>query len=216
MSQINVLKLQQSITDVSEVIAVFDKEKIPFHYLPYHNWSSEYPYQPTVGFRMAHSGSALYIHYRVKEDYVRAMAGADNGRVWEDSCCEFFFSPECNQYYYNLETNCIGTVLFNYGIPGKREHATDEALNKIVRWSSLGSTSFDISPAPPIWDLCLIVPIEALYAHSLTSWQGLEIHGSVYKCGDKLPSPHFASLNKIPLSKPNFHCPEHFISFKFE
>jgi hypothetical protein len=97
-----------------------------------------------------------------------------------------------------------------------RERAPQAVLDKIDRWSSMGRTPFDDIAGERTWQLCLAVPVEAYYQHSLPSFDGLKVKGNVYKCGDKLPHPHFLSFFPINLPKPDFHRPDFFGSVEFE
>lgn len=205
-----------SVITAVDVIPLMEEHKIEFHALTYHNWESEYPYKPQVEFRMAHTGNNLLIHYKVREEYVRAVAEIDGGRVWEDACCEFFISPDQNEFYYNFECNCAGTLLLNYGVVGNRKSATQEVMAKIDRWSSLGRHPFDVKEAQKQWELTLVIPINVLFEHGMNSWAGKRMKANVYKCGDLLPKPHFVSLTKIDLPTPCFHCPQYFTEFEFE
>ncbi|MGH2565575.1 MAG: carbohydrate-binding family 9-like protein, partial [Ginsengibacter sp.] len=36
-----------------------------------------------------------------------------------------------------------------------------------------------------------------------------------YKCGDKLPKPHFLTWNTVETEDPDFHAPEYFGSMEF-
>ena len=71
------------------------------------NWAEEYPYAPEVTFRMFHTGDYLMLRFDVAERYTAARVTEDNGRVWTDSCVEFFIAPD-QGLYYNFETTCIG------------------------------------------------------------------------------------------------------------
>ena len=55
------------------------------------NWPEAFPYAPDVRFFAARSEKSLAILYKVDGLDLRAVAMEDNGNVWEDSCCEFFF-----------------------------------------------------------------------------------------------------------------------------
>lgn len=70
------------------------------------NWT-EFPYKPDVSVLIAYNEKELFLQYQVKEHSVKAEVTESNGRVWTDSCVEFFLSPEGNDEYYNLEMNCI-------------------------------------------------------------------------------------------------------------
>ncbi len=180
------------------------------------NWP-DFPYRPKVAVRMAHNGEALFLHYRVEEQTVAAVAEGDNGRVWEDSCCEFFCQPANDDYYYNLECNCVGTVLLAAGKEREgRERAPQEVLAEIGRWSSLGRKPFAEKAAPHQWELCLTVPVRCFFKHDLSSLGGQAIRANFYKCGDRLQQPHFLSFYPISLPKPDFHRPDFFGLLTFE
>lgn len=102
-----------SLVPAKDIPALLDENHIEFQAIDCVNWNA-YPYRPEVEFRMAHTGEAILLNYRVKEESIRAVAAEDNGRVWEDSCCELFFQlPEDQEenIYYNFECNCGGTLL---------------------------------------------------------------------------------------------------------
>ena len=180
------------------------------------NWKA-FPYQPEVQFRIAHTDDAILIHYKVKEASVRAVATGDNGAVWEDACVEFFSVPAGDGIYYNVECNCVGTLLIGAGGGrSNREHAPQEVMDKVQRWSSLGRESFEERVGAYNWELALVIPYSAFFKHQITSLDGKTVRANFYKCGDKLQTPHFLSWNPINLEKPNFHCPEFFGTLNFE
>lgn len=195
------------------------------------DWPQDYPYAPTAGFRLAHGEDALLVEYRVTERDTQAVATADNGRVWEDSCVEMFLSP-CpdSDIYYNLETNCLGTVLLaNRGGGREVEHAPMEVLQTIERYSSLAedaavgnpqtkqgqSPSSERAPLPRMegehtWTLTLKVPYSAFWKDQEQFPPQGEMRANFYKCGDKMAKPHFLSWSPILAPKPNFHLPQFF------
>lgn len=215
MKELNVKKVSAANLSAESVPALLDKEGVAFQPLDTVNWA-EYPYRPEVEFRLAHTGDALLLHYRVKEASVRAVAGEDNGRVWEDACVEFFSSPEADGTYYNIECNCIGTVLVGGGAPGNRGHAPQEVLDRVLRWSSLGRAPFEERVGECRWEVALVVPSSVYYLHDVASLDGRTMRANFYKCGDLLQTPHFLSWNPISLEKPNFHCPDFFGTLHLE
>lgn len=125
------------------------------------NWKA-FPYQPEVQFRIAHTDDAILVHYKVKEASVRAVAAGDNGAVWEDACVEFFSIPAGDGIYYNVECNCAGTLLIGAGAGREnREHAPQEVMDKVQRWSSLGRQSFEERVGECNWELALVIPYSA-------------------------------------------------------
>ena len=180
------------------------------------NWNA-FPYKPEVSFKIAHSGTEIYLQYQVREKYIRAKHKQDNESVWTDSCVEFFISPVDDGSYYNFEFNCIGTALvgFGYGKPD-RERAGIEITSKIERNSSLGSEAIKNKAGDFSWQLTLIIPLNAFYKHNLDTLSGLKAKANFYKCGDELKEAHYVSWMPIQFERPNFHLPEFFGELYFE
>lgn len=213
----NIKKIAVANVKAADVCHILDEAKIDFVGVDNHCWAADFPYRPRMEVRMAHNGSQLLINYRISEECVRAVAQHDNGNVWEDSCCELFLSPVDDGTYYNMECNAAGQLLIGFGPKREgRERASQQVLDKVERWSSLGREPFDDKMGEQTWQLCLVVPVDAYYHHQLKSFDGLSVRGNVYKCGDKLPHPHFLSLFPIDLPKPDFHRPDFFGPVCFE
>ena len=98
MKELDVKKVSMANIPVEAVPALLDEEKVAFQPISTVNWAA-YPYCPDVKFRIAHTDNAILIHYKVKEASVRAVAGKDNGPVWEDACVEFFSIPAGDGVY---------------------------------------------------------------------------------------------------------------------
>ena len=180
------------------------------------NWE-EFPYKPDVSVQIAFNANELFLQYRVKELSVKAEITESNGRVWTDSCVEFFISPEGNDEYYNLEMNCIGTVLLGFRKKGESSvHATDEQICTIRRISSLGNSAFPEKNEPTEWQLTIALPWEVFFWHNLKPVSGMKMRGNFYKCGDGLSVPHFVSWTKIKTEKPSFHEPVFFGGLEFD
>lgn len=210
-------KISETSVKASDICRILDEAGITFVSVDNHDWADAFPYRPQMEVRMAHNGHQLLINYRVSEECVRATAPHDDGNVWEDSCCELFLSPVADGTYYNMECNAAGTLLIGFGPERNgRERAPQDILDKVDRWASMGRKPFDDIMGERTWQLCLAVPVEAYYRHQLSSFDGLKVKGNVYKCGDKLPHPHFLSLFPINLPKPDFHRPDFFGNIEFE
>lgn len=203
------------VCEAEDILSCFDKENIETHKLDYVNWEN-YPYKPQVSFRIAYTSDSILLHYNVNEKSARAKYDEDNESVWTDSCVEFFCIPSGDGVYYNIECNCIGTILIGAGKDRKgRERATREITGCVKRYSSLGDKAFDLKIGDFNWSVSLIIPFTAFFKHKIDSLDGKTIKANFYKCGDELLEPHFISWNPIELKTPNFHCPEYFGSLEF-
>nr|WP_239058207.1 carbohydrate-binding family 9-like protein [Bacteroides sp. 214] len=216
MKKMIVKKVSVNTVKPEELSSLMDREQIETHAINTVNWK-QFSYCPVVNFRIAYTDSAILLNYKVTENSVRARYGEYNGKVWTDSCVEFFVVPGGDDVYYNLECNCIGTLLLGGGAGrSNRQRATSETLDTIGRWSSLGSETFEERVEETSWEVSLVIPFSAFFMHKLTSLAGQTIRANFYKCGDELVTPHYLSWNPILLEKPNFHRPDFFGTLLFE
>lgn len=208
-------KMNVTNVDAATLPQLFDRDGIEFHTIGQVNWA-EYPYAPEVKFRIAYTENAILLNFRVKEASVRAHYGEDNGSVWTDSCVEFFSIPAGDGIYYNIECNCIGTILLGVGPQrNDRERAPKEITSQIQRWSSLGDLPFEERIGETSWEVALVIPLTVFFKHQLTSLAGKTVKANFYKCGDELQTPHFLSWNPIQIEKPDFHRPDFFGTLEF-
>lgn len=215
--EMNVKRLDCLVSNAEEVPACFAANNVVYQPITNVNWKDEYPYQPNVDFAIAYTDEAVLLHYRVTEASVRATAGHDNGPVWEDACVEFFSMPGGDDVYYNVECNCVGTLLIGAGDSRTgRQHAPEAVLSQVSRWASLGNDGFEERIGECSWEVALVIPFSAFFLHHISSLQGKSVRANFYKCGDKLQTPHFLSWSSIDLPKPNFHCPDFFGTLHFE
>jgi len=216
MKKLFVPKLSHIPQTAEEIPRILDQEDVKWQPIKNVNWSN-YSYHPITCFRIAHSGDTIYIHYHVTEDDIRAINSQDNGPVWEDSCCEFFSKFKDSDTYYNMECNCIGTLLIGAGESRKnRERASSEILGKVDRWSSNGRHPFAERSGLITWDMTLKIPVTTYFKQHLQSISGAIIYANFYKCGDKLEKKHYLSWNPISTPTPDFHQPIFFGELNFE
>lgn len=202
--------------ELSQIPSLLDSMGVELTPIDKVNWEA-FPYRPSVQFRLVSTDEGLVVHYHVEERTVAAVATGDNGRVWEDSCVEFFCTPDSDGVYYNMECNCAGTLLVGAGKErSNRQRATQEVLDGVKRWSSLGRGSFAERQGPVVWDVVLSIPYGTFFLHDIKSLRGRTVSANFYKCGDKLQTPHYLSWSPIHLPKPNFHSPQFFGSLRFE
>jgi hypothetical protein len=179
------------------------------------NWK-DYGYKPDVQFSISYSDSEIFLKYYVREEYFKAEMTESNQNVYEDSCVEFFFSPEDDGTYYNLEINGIGTCLLGSGTGrADTKRADPEIISKIRRlsypWNKpSGETKGDIS-----WSVTVAIPFEVFFRHKVKELKGKSLRANFYKCGDKLTVPHYVTWNPIGTENPDYHRPEYFGMLKF-
>ncbi len=218
MKSINVpeLLLKTKSPQLQDIEAAFNDQSVPFYPIDVINWDT-YPLKPEVEFAIAHADNNIYIKYNVHENTIRAQYTEDNGsEPYEDSCVEFFISLDNQEAYYNVESNCIGSILFGGGKPGDRVRYDDSVTKLIRRYPSLPKEGFDSKSGDFTWSIVLVVPASLLGVDSTYDLKGKTAKANFYKCGDKLPEAQFLSWNPIDFIKPNFHLPEFFGEIKFE
>jgi hypothetical protein len=170
----------------------------------------EFSYKPTVTFSIAYAQDCILLKYFVQEKAIRIENHVDNSPVHEDSCVEFFISFDNNEEYYNLEFNCEGTCLLGFGKSiSQRKLISKEVIRKIRRQSIVQSV-MDGESGSVTWELTLVIPLPTFIYHQISHLKGQYCRVNFYKCGDKLPEPHFLAWNDIAAGSPNFHLPEFF------
>lgn len=211
MNKIQIPRIVSLPTVAAEVPALLDASNVAFQPIASVNWPTEYPYCPEAVFRMAWCPDGLVLHYRVSEQSVRAHYAEDGGKVWTDSCVECFVRNADDDTYYNIECNCIGTLLAALG-EGRHDRVpvAPELRSAVLRWASLGKETFEERKEPTVWEVALVIPAQLFAVQPLRLEAGTVLRANFYKCGDELSVPHFLSWNPIEVSQPDFHRPEYF------
>jgi hypothetical protein len=174
------------------------------------NWPDKFGYRPLTTVCVGYSNSAIYVLFQVHGNCLRAASTRDNQNVNEDSCVEFFVKQKGSDTYFNFEFNCIGICKAAKHI-GDRHNATDftqEQLDRINRWSSLGKRAFHELNGMFSWELCVSIPFELMEVDPEKLPE--KLLGNFYKCADATEQPHYVSWNPIQTEKPDFHRPEFF------
>lgn len=179
-------------------------------------------FMPVVRAKMMYDDKFVYVIFRVEDKFVRSVATSINGRIWEDSCVEFFFAPDVANpmAYFNLEINAGGYPLFHVKDP-KRPGAplpSEEDIKKIEIASTLPRTIDPEIQKPTVWSLEYRIPIEMLkqYSGVRQPAPGVQWNGNFYKCGDKTSNPHWLTWSEVGNPTPNFHLPQFFGALHFK
>ncbi len=177
---------------------------------------------PTVYAKLVYSDTDLYVIFKVIDQYVKSIAEEYQGKVYEDSCVEFFFTPADNSSkgYFNLETNCGGVQLFYFN--SKDEILSSDIKNedhqKLTVAHSLPKFNNPEIKKNVTWYIEYKIPFEVISKYyktgnpkSKTVWRG-----NFYKCADETSHPHWLTWNKVDNPTPNFHLPQYFGTLIFE
>ena len=176
--------------------------------------------QPTEA-RAVYDERAIYVQFRCQDRHIFAQATELNGPVYEDSCVEFFASPDPSRSgeYFNLEINCCGTFLMGFG-PARhpeRRRITPELASQIEIATLIGGPIKEEADTDEQWWAAAAIRFE-----TLSEFIGRDIYprlgdiwrGNFYRCGGKT-DPQLACWNPIELPKPNFHSPQFFGELHF-
>ena len=135
-------------------------------------------------------------------------------------------SPPSPDYqgYFNIEINCIGTMLLYYIEDCKRtadgfakyDPVPEELVSCINIFHSLSGKIEHEIETPVEWVIEYNLPFSLFEAYlgSLDIRKGRPWRGNFYKCGDQTSHPHWASWAPIGREL-NFHQPEYFGILEF-
>ncbi|MBO5416955.1 MAG: carbohydrate-binding family 9-like protein [Clostridia bacterium] len=151
--------------------------------------------------------SGLYIHLFCEEKNPVSIETQLDGKVYEDSCMEFFFTMRDISAgdigYINIECNSLGISRISFG----------EGRHGRVFLGELGIERFPISVniGNEGWEILVFVPessLKKIFGLSDIS-EDTVMRGNFYKCDENAGAP-FGSWSPIASPSPDFHRPESF------
>lgn len=197
-------------TNIEEISAVLNMAEK--HALEKQPWP-EFTYQTLVTFSIAYTKDCILLKYYISENAIRIAHFMDNSPVYEDSCVEFFIAFNGEKEYYNLEFNSSGACLAGFGKNNtNRRMISKELLHKIRRLTVIQRPGNDYLIN---WELTLMLPFELFDYHQINNLRDSHCKGNFYKCGDKLPEPHFLAWSDITSVSPDFHLSGFFGTLHF-
>ncbi len=200
-----------SYRDPSDVLTnIFPPTQL--HQLNYEPWPGDGA-QPIAEFNIGYGEDAIYLKFSVNEKHYRSVHTQDNEPVYEDSCVEFFIGFGDDKAYYNFEFNAGGAALAGWGENKQRELLDVALLSNIKRFSDVAIAGH---PLPFSWQLLIAMPFTVFSKHQITTLKNTTCRANFYKCGDKLPEPHYLCWNNIAADQPNFHLSQYFGEIVFE
>lgn len=179
-------------------------------------------FRPGVKVKVIYDPDYIYVIFQVKDQYVLCVNNEINGNVYEDSCGEFFFSPDTASpmKYFNLEINCGGTALMYYNlIPRKDFKIMDPEDIKLIQIAhSLPQLISDEIKAPVIWAIEYKIPLTLLekYGKVTRPAPGVIWKANFYKIADKTSNPHYLTWSLVDQAEPDFHLPAFFGKLIFQ
>lgn len=179
-------------------------------------------FEPVVEAKMMYDEKNVYVIFRVKDRFVQSTVQEYNGSVSENSCVEFFFSPDTSYplRYFNLEINAGGTPLIFYIAKPWNDFKKleNEDINKIEIAHSLPKKVDPEITEPITWIIECRVPLDMLkkYSNVTTPAPGVTWKGNFYKTGSKTSNPNYMTWSFVDHPTPNFHLPQFFGTLKFQ
>ena len=145
------------------------------------NWPDAFPYMPDCNVTLAHDGHNIAMLFHVRGLDLRAMETEDNGRMWEDSCVEFFVQDPSGEKYYNFELTCAGRLLASEGATRhERPRRGAEVLSRVRRYSTVEGAPFQKDGGIYSWTAGMLIPMDLFGADGVK-----KLRGNFYKCGYK-------------------------------
>ncbi len=161
--------------------------------------------------QLCYDDEYLYVRLAAKEKNIRAEYTGPLDAPCEDSCLEFFFSPDYNDSrYFNIEYNPNCCIYLGIG----------SFLDNLVRL--LPEFGIPFSPEATRteygWEITYQIPFEFIrrFFPNFAPISGTKMKGNFYKCGDLTVEEHYFSWNPISGDKISFHRPCDFGELIFE
>ncbi|MEJ5995411.1 carbohydrate-binding family 9-like protein [Pedobacter sp. Du54] len=200
-----------TVHQLDEISVLLDN--LERHTLSHYLWKKLFV-KPRVNFTIGYNATDLFVKFYVLEPYIRAVFRNPNEPVYQDSCVELFISFGDDENYYNLEFNCMGTCLGQYGKnKADRKFIAVDLLNEIKAKTHITNANQNELYE---WELALKIPFSVFNTKTRTLQFDSSVRVNFYKCGDELEEPHFIAWNPIHSGEPNFHLPAFFGSASFE
>ena len=179
---------------------------------------------PTVAAKVGDNDDAIFVIFRVDDQYVRAVADAHQGAICNDSCVEFFFTPNADTTlgYFNLEMNCGGTMLFHFQRKPRQAPSvlTPDDIDQVTVAHSQPRQVDPEIVEPTEWFVAYRVPFDLIRKRFPDDFSepasGVRWRGNFYKCADRTSHPHWLTWAPVSRPQPDFHRPESFGILEFE
>jgi hypothetical protein len=181
-------------------------------------------FHPRTHVRLLHGADCLYVHFRVQDRYLLALAESNQGAVWRDSCVEFFVRPKADQGYFNFEINAGGKILLYHirdwthvkGGFKDFEKLPEEWLGKIKLYHSAPERIPVEQVGDCVWQIEYRIPkaLFEAYVGPLGDLSGQTWQANFYKCAAGI-NPHYGMWSGVGETL-DFHQPGRFLPVDLE
>lgn len=185
-------------------------EALPFFKLENYNWEEKVPYRPEAFAKVCIFNDSIVAILKCYEKNPKTVIKERDGRIWCDSCLEFFVRPlSTRSEYINTEVNSEGYFLSQFGASRENrvflKELTDEAptVNSFRGADEKGD----------FWGVRITLTKELLasvYKTDPSEFKFDEIYANFFKCGDECEIPHYVSMFPVTTLPPGFHNPDCF------
>ncbi len=166
--------------------------------------------------QICYDDNALYLRLTAFEKYIRAEENGPLGMPCEDSCLEFFFSPnEGDWRYLNLEFNPNCCLYIGMG------SGPHDLVRFVFEDESVPGVSFcpKVEYTEDGWNITYQMPYSFIrrYFPDFKAFSGKNMRANFYKCADLGETPHHLQWNPITRTGVSvFHTPQEFGTLHFE
>jgi hypothetical protein len=177
---------------------------------------------PKTQVKILYDSNNIYVFFRVKDNYIKAVAEKTQDPVYRDSCVEIFFTPgtDISEGYFNIEMNCGGTMLMCHQTARKENEVkiSEQDCRKIKVYASMPKIITQEIVKPTTWTLQYSIPVKVLekYAKLSKPCTRTKWRANFYKCAERTSHPHWLTWSPIDYPTPDFHLPEYFGTLEFE
>ena len=156
-------------------------------------------------FQLCWNEQGLHIRMQSVEKDILCRFDGLLDSVCKDSCMEFFFSPQPDGRYINIEINPNGALYV--GLCYERSKYA-----RLVRTDMKNVLQLRTFTTEDGWGIEYTVPLSflSLFYPDLNLQAGKQMRANFYKCGDDTVTPHYITWNHVGTPAPDYHQPAYF------
>lgn len=183
---------------------------------------AEPKFRPVIQAKLMYDDKNIYVIFHVQDKFVRSLFEGYNGGVSNESCVEFFFSPDTQHpdRYFHLEANAGGNPFFAWDSTRRRDiKFKPEEMDQFKIASTLPKKIDPEITEPVTWTLECSIPLDMLrkYTAITEPKKGVTWTGNFFKTAGRVTSnTHYVTWNFVDTPRPDFHTPAFFGKLLFK